>query len=67
MNMHRRRHPGSMWLIILVLGALLGACGVDTPSGKTVRHEKRCRDRWNADGGAQDLRFVPSGADGRLA
>jgi hypothetical protein len=36
MNMHRKRHPGSMLLIVLVLGALLGACGADKPSGKTV-------------------------------
>jgi hypothetical protein len=25
-----------MWLIVLVLGALLGACGAETPSGNTV-------------------------------
>ena len=36
MNMHRKRHPGSMLLIILVLGALLGACGAEQPTGSTT-------------------------------
>lgn len=36
MNMLRKRHPGSMVLIMLVLGALLGACGVEQPTGSTV-------------------------------
>jgi hypothetical protein len=36
MNMLRKRRPGSMLLIILVLGALLGACGADHPTGSTV-------------------------------
>ena len=36
MNMHRKRHPGLL-LIILALGALLGACGAETPSGNTVK------------------------------
>jgi hypothetical protein len=36
MNMLRKRHPGSMLLIILVLGALLGACGAEQPTGETA-------------------------------
>lgn len=36
MNMHRRRHPGSMLLIVLALGALLGACGAEQPTGATT-------------------------------
>lgn len=36
MNMHGKRHPGSMLLIVLALGALLGACGAEQPTGKTT-------------------------------
>ena len=36
MNVHRKRHPGSMLLIILVLGALLGGCGAEQPTGSTA-------------------------------
>jgi len=36
MNMQKKRHPRSMLLIILVLGALLGACGAEQPTGSTV-------------------------------
>jgi len=36
MNMFRKRHLGSMLLIILVLGALLGACGAEQPTGSTT-------------------------------
>lgn len=36
MHMHRKRHPGSMLLMGLVLGALLGACGAEQPTGETA-------------------------------
>ncbi len=36
MNMHRKRHPGSILLIVLVLGALFSACGAEQPTGSTV-------------------------------
>lgn len=36
MNVHRKRHSGSMLLVIFVLGALLGACGADKPSGNVA-------------------------------
>lgn len=35
MNTYRKRHPGTL-LIILALGALLGACGAEQPTGATV-------------------------------
>jgi len=37
MNMHRKRRPGTRLLMGLVLGALLGACGAELPTGSTVQ------------------------------
>jgi ribosomal protein L31 len=36
MNMHKKIHPASMLLIVFVLGALLGACGAEQPTGSTT-------------------------------
>ena len=36
MNVWRKGYQGSMLAVVLVLGALLGACGTDSPSGSTV-------------------------------
>src|SRR5512139_1272366 len=36
MNAWRKGYLGTMLAVVLVLGALLGACGTDSPSGTTV-------------------------------